>query len=237
MGLYWTLVALGFVTLLCFIAEKCKGYTVKATLMKSIVSALFMMVAIFTAFQQPADSATRSMAFFIVAGCLFGLLGDIWLDLKFVHPSDEKRYTYAGFCVFGVMHIIIVVGAMINFHAGLNALYFVVPILLGFVIGAVNVMLDKVMKLDYGPYKLISGIYGGILIATTLLFGSLSLASGFHNAFLNAMLIGYVLFLISDLVLCQTYFAGHEEKPYIAVNYATYYAAMYIIASAGLFLV
>jgi hypothetical protein len=51
------------------------------------------------------------------------------------------------------------------------------------------------------------------------------------------MLIGYVLFLASDLILSRTYFAGKEGKFFLAANYATYYSAMFIFASASLHLV
>ena len=238
MVLYWFMVALGFVLLLWFIHEKCKAYTVKATVIKSVVSALFMGVATYSAFKVAlAGAVGLTMPYFILVGCLFGLLGDIWLDLKYVHRSDETLYTFAGFCVFEVMHLIIIAGVITTFSGETGLLVILLPIVIGMVVGIVNVMLDKVLKLDYGNYKSISGIYGGVLIGTTLMFGALAIQSGFHNSFFVTMFIGYVLFLISDLVLSQTYFAGKEGKAFIAVNYAAYYAAMYVIASASLMLI
>lgn len=237
MVLYWILVALGFVLLLWYIHEKCKAYTPKAVILKSLVSALFMMVGILVAYRIPPAIPVRPLAFFIVAGCVFGLLGDIFLDLKFVHRSAETIYTYAGFCVFFTMHAIIMVGLIKYFGVVVNFWWTAIPILAGILIGIVNVLIGPAMKLDYTGYKEITMAYGGILIGATALCLSYCIATGFKNPFMIIMLIGYILFTASDLILSQTYFAGKEGKFFLAANYATYYSAMFIFASASLHLV
>ena len=231
---YWLLLMLGLFVLIWYIYEKCKGFSVKETILKSTVSAIFMIVATVTLFQFSKHGSSLTMPYFLIAGCLFGLLGDIWLDLKFVHREDETLYTFAGFCEFGIMHITVIVGLIVNYAVISRVLYIIIPLILGMIIGAINVSLDKIMKLDYGKYKFISGVYGGILISTTLLIASLAIMNSLHNSALNLAFVGYVLFLASDLVLSQTYFAGKGENPYIIANYATYYPAMFILASVGL---
>ena len=236
MILYWLFVIAGFLLLLLFIHEKCKAYTVKATLIKTAVSAIFMATGLLTAYNVPADSPARGMAFLIVAGSLFGLFGDIFLDLKYVHRSDETLYTYAGFCTFFIMHTIIVIGLIRYFGGAVGVLWTLLPLLVGFAVGIGNVFLGPVMKLDYTGYKGITMAYGGLLIGATLLTLVYAVKSGFASPFLTVMLVGYVLFLVSDLILSQTYFAGKEGRFFIASNYATYYAAMYLFASAAIYL-
>ncbi len=236
MGFYWFLIVVSFALLIYYIYEKCKAYTAKAVIIKATVSALFMMVGTYCAFMVPAMALHRGLAFFIVAGLLWGLLGDIWLDLKFVHRSDERIYTYAGFIVFFIGHIIYFVGICKEFGAG-HLVWCIVPILVGLVIGVVNVLIGPKMGMDYTGYKGITMLYGGELIGITLSVICLA-AFGYYweNPVLNIFAIGYVLFLISDLVLSQTYFKGNESKWIIAANYATYYAAMFIFASIPLWI-
>jgi uncharacterized membrane protein YhhN len=96
--------------------------------------------------------------------------------------------------------------------------------------------MGKIMKLDYGIYRPIVMGYGGILFSMTLLAGSLAWMHDFQFMTLNFMFIGGIFFLISDLVLSQTYFAGNESKGVIIANYLTYYPAQFIIASSLLFI-
>lgn len=236
MILYWILVALGFALLIYYIYEKCKAYTAKAVVVKATVSALFMMVGTVTAFMVPAEAEHRALAFFILGGLLWGLLGDIWLDLKFVHRSDETLYTYAGFIVFLIGHLIYFTGIVKEFGAS-HVVWVVAPMVGGLIFGVVNVFLGPKMKLDYTGYKAITMIYGGILVGCALSTCCLAaFAYGFQEPVLNIFAIGYISFLASDLILSQTYFAGNESKGIIAANYATYYAAMYIFASIPLWI-
>jgi len=237
MVLYWSFVGIGIALLVWFIAEKCKGYTVKATVIKSLVSVFFMLVAFWVAYQVQYVAPLWPLAFLMLPALLFGLLGDIWLDLKYVHRSDECMYTYAGFSVFLVMHLILIGSFVVLYGQVVPWWYTVLPLALGYLIGVGNVLIGPKMKLDYTGYKGITMVYGGTLIGAALLCLSYCISSGFQTMYWVVMLIAYVLFLISDLILSQTYFAGKEGKGFIASNYITYYAAMYMMASAALTLV
>lgn len=231
MPLIIVLYVLGACLLCFFIYEKIKAYSVKATVIKSLTSVGFMGVATVAAFLNHGQS---SFPYFIIMGLLFGLLGDIWLDLKYVYRPDDTIYTYAGFGVFAVGHIIFIIGMIVNYGAGVKLLWIILPLVVGLLLGVANGLLEKPMKMNYGKYKGAVMGYGGILIAITLLSLCMAWSYGFHNGTLNMMLIGTVLFLISDLILSQTYFGGEgKEAPvYIITNYVFYYAAMYVIASS-----
>ena len=55
--------------------------------------------------------------------------------------------------------------------------------------------------------------------------------NNFTNQFFVMMLIGGVLFAISDLVLSRTYFGeGHETPIDFILNYIFYYSAQFVIA-------
>ena len=103
----YALLLLGAVALFFYIREKLKAYTVKAVLWKAFVSTLFLTLAVdgwYTSGSQNIFGA------FIVLGLICGLLGDIWLDLKYVYPQHDDPYTYAGFASFAIGHVLFITG-------------------------------------------------------------------------------------------------------------------------------
>ena len=66
------------VLLVLYIREKIASYSVKAVLLKSVVSVLFITVAVLGWYL----STRGILGTFVIIGLTFGLLGDIWLDLK-----------------------------------------------------------------------------------------------------------------------------------------------------------
>ena len=168
---------------------------------------------------------------------VFGLLGDIWLDLKYVFPEKDEPFTYAGFCVFGVGHVLYITGMLMSYFPAGKPMTVIAPILLAAVMSVGNAVLEKPMKLHYGKLKPVVIAYGVLLFGMVLLSGSLALAHGWKETPLNLLFIGGVFFAISDLILSGTYFGVGKERPIdLALNYITYYAAQFLIASALVFL-
>ena len=241
MTLYIIVLIVAAILLAALIYVKSRKYSIKVVYIKAAVSVCFMLTAFIGTYRQFSGSGfmatpyfAASFPFFVMPGLLLGLLGDIWLDLKYAHREETTAHTYAGFISFLTGHLFYIVGLIINFNEPGKALYIILPIVIGMIIGVIIGITGKMMKLDYGRYKIIVMIYGGILVSMTLLSGSLALMNGWRMPVLNQMFAGGVLFLISDLVLSQMYFGqGHEYKGgFIAVNLITYYAAQFMIASA-----
>ena len=223
------LLILGAVALAMYIPEKIRGYTVKATIMKSVVSVFFIAVAI-------SAGSLAPLAQFIIMGLVFGLMGDIWLDLKYVYPAQDDPYTYAGFLSFAIGHILYIIGLVQHFYPGGKPLWILLPILLAVLVSAGNLMLEKTMKLHFGKMKWIVFGYGAILFSTVAISGSLALYHGWKVPTLNLFFAGGILFALSDLVLSGTYFGGKERPVDIILNYLTYYPAQFLIALSLLFL-
>ena len=218
------LLILGAAALAHYIPEKLRGYTVKAVLLKSIVSVLFIATAI-------AAGSKAPMAPFVILGLVFGLLGDIWLDLKYVYPAQDEIFTYAGFSVFGIGHILYVAGMLIQFGGGL---FLVVSFALAAVAAGLVLATEKPMKLNYGKMRPVVLIYGFLLFSTVFVSGGLLLARG--GTALWLLFIGGALFAISDLVLSGTYFGVGKERPVdIISNYIFYYAGQFLIAYSLVF--
>lgn len=235
--MYPLLLVCGAVLLFVYIREKIKVYSVKAVILKSIVSVLFVAIGVYGSWLSAAKGTASLLCPFVVLGLLFGLLGDIWLDLKYVFPEKDEPFTYAGFCVFGVGHILYITGMLLNYYPTGKPMTVIVPILLAVAMSVGNAVLEKPMKLQYGKLKPVVIAYGVLLFGMVLLSGSLALAYGWKETPLNLLFIGGVFFAISDLILSGTYFGVGKERPIdLALNYITYYSAQFLIASALVFL-
>ena len=237
MLVYCILLAAGAVLLAVYIREKIKAYSVKAVLIKSVVSALFIAVAAYGWYYSASGGAPHPIGVFVLLGLLFGLLGDVWLDLKYVFPQQDALFTRAGIGVFGVGHILYVIGLLLRFYPGGKPWYIIVPLLLAAIGSAGNLVLEKAMKLDFGDLKPMLGAYGFLLFSTVFLSGSFALLYRGSVVSLNLFCIGGVLFAISDMILNGTYFGTGKERPVdLATNYLTYYGAQFLIASSLMFL-
>lgn len=234
--LYPMLLACGAVLLCVYIREKIRAYSVKAVLLKTAVSVLFVTLGVYGVWLSALRGKASFLCPFVLLGLLFGLLGDIWLDLKYVFPEKDAPFTYAGFCVFGVGHILYILGMLLTYCPSGKPITVIVPVLLALVLSIGNAVLEKPMKLIYGKFKPVVIAYGVVLFAMVLIAGSLALDYGWKNAPLNLIFIGGVFFALSDLILSGTYFGKGKERPIdLALNYITYYAAQFLIASALVF--
>ena len=225
------LLVCGALALALYLKEKLRRYSLKATILKSVVSALFVAEAVCAWFSAAAGGALPILGAFVVPGLAFGLMGDIWLDLKFVYTQDDAPLTYAGFAVFGVGHILYQLGMLLQFPVGEKALWLLAPLVLAIALGFGNAAMEKPMKLRFGPMKPVVIVYGFLLFLTVLLSGTLALLHGWSQPALNVLFAGSVLFAASDLVLSRTYFGeGHDRPIDRALNYLTYYPGQFLIA-------
>ena len=227
----------GAVALALFLREKLRGPTLKAALWKSLVSALFVALAVCAWTHAASGGKLPILGAFVVPGLVFGLMGDIWLDLKFVYSADDAPLTYAGFAVFGVGHILYQLGLLLQFYIHGKAGYALVPMGLALLLTLGNICLEKPMKLQYGRMKPVVLAYGFLLFLTVLLSGSLALLHLWRERTLNLFFAGSVLFALSDLVLSGTYFGEGRDRPLdIALNYLSYFPAQFLIAFSLAFL-
>jgi hypothetical protein len=235
--LYFMLLLGGAVALVFYIREKIRAYSVKALLLKALVSTFFVAVGVYGAWLSAGRGSASPLCPFVLLGLLLGLLGDVWLDLKFVFPEKDTPFTLAGFCSFGAGHVLYLTGLLLSFYPAGKPLFVILPLLLAVLLSVGNLLLEKPMKLCYGKLKPVVLVYGALLFSTVLLSGSLALARGWQETPLNLVFVGAVLFAVSDLVLSGTYFGAGKERPIdLALNYLTYYPAQFLIALALMFL-
>ena len=227
------IIGIAICLLVWYLVSKCQKYDLKELFIKTGISVLFIVVALVASFSSGHFSIFNVL---IIIGLMFGLIGDILLDLKYIDIERTKGYTYSGFIVFGIGHILFITALIMNFYQG-NILFIILPILLDIVLAALTILLEKPLKLQYGNMKLMCCIYALCLFGTLSFSLFLAIQNGFQIVPLNLFLVGSALFAISDLVLSGTYFGIGKEKPIdFILNYLTYYGAQFVLAMSLLFL-
>ena len=228
------LLVLGAICLTLFLIEKVRKYSIKATLIKATTSFFFIALAAYSFYTHSEEA----FGAYVICGLTMGLLGDIWLDFKYVFKEHERIFTFAGFISFAIGHVFYILGIIMTL-AYPNVWYaYVGPLIFGLSCGALVLILEKPLKYVYGEYKTICFIYGTLLFTT---LGTTLFLTTFHHFSVvtyNMLFAGAVLFAVSDLILCGTYFGEGKERPFdIISNGITYYAAQYLIAFSLFFLV
>ena len=219
--------------LVWYIISKCEKYDLKELFLKIAISFLFVVVAIVSSFSSGKFTMFNLL---VITGLLLGLLGDVFLDLKYVDKERELGYTYAGFIVFGIGHILFITALCLNYYQSGGILFIILPIITSILLAALTILLEKPLKLKYGKMKLISFCYAICLFGSVSFSLFLSIQNGFQITSLTMFFIGSVLFTLSDLVLSGTFFGEGKERPIdFILNYSTYYSAQFVIAFMLLF--
>jgi len=227
---YTIALVLGIAATILFLAVRVKKGGLPGLVTKAVASVLFIATAC-AALAANIDEYRYGLL--IVMGLACGLLGDIWLDLKWVYVNDRDAYLYAGMCSFFIGHLFFISAIFMSYSWTPATL--AISIVAALIGAAVSLFMEKPMKLDYGKFRPVCILYGFILMMTAA--SSVVAAFSTGKTVWVVMSVGSVLFLLSDLVLTGTYFGEGKDTPaYVVINHALYYAAQFVIASSVLFL-
>ncbi len=227
---YYIVLAVGVVVSFVFCYQRRLGFSLKNLLFKSISSLCFLLTAVFALI---GNSSAYIYGSLIIMGGALGLVGDILLDLKGVYKQDEKTYLKGGFIFFLVGHIFYI-GALI-YSIKPKWWLILIAAVVSILIGIGTVLSANLMKVHYGAYRRIVAIYVAFLAMTMLTSILCVFLTNFQKGYI-LMAIGSVLFLLSDVVLSNTFFGrGKDKQHHLFINHFLYYAGQYLIASSVLF--
>lgn len=211
-----------------FTLKRAKRIGERALILKVIASVSFVLLG-FVAFW----AAKNTPSMMILPGLVFGLIGDIYLDMKYVYPESDTLYTFVGFGAFILGHVFYLI-FLLNQYGSLGT-GLIISAIIGVIGGVVIYLTENLMKLKYGRFRLISAFYAALLIFVTVYAGFICFARFSTSRFL--FFIGLVLFLISDLILSQIYFGKNKNTPKNSIlNHSAYYLAQILIASSTFFI-
>ena len=212
---------------------------------------MFIATAITAILENPNRSDVLLPALLMIVGLVLGMVGDITLDFKIYLKNlpyedaekDADKMTYIGMAAFGVGHILYITATALRFGASLNMLW---SALIGIgVTAAIFSLSIFVLKMRFGKF-LIPSISYCVLLTWFVVYSAWQLAVG-HSIANALLLVGSIMFIVSDLILSMTYFSKEEDykkegmlnpesKLMIVANHATYYIAQFLIAIALLFI-
>lgn len=224
--LYWIMLAVGVVATGTFLYLRIKKGGIIALYAKAVASLCFISTAF------AATNANHDFLAFgswMSFGLVLGMLGDVWLDLKWIYLQDKDSYLYSGFISFLLGHIC--------FNVAIYMSYDWTPLTLGISVAAAiiisvgNLVMGKPMKMNFGKFKLILFLYTSVLAMTMVSSIIAAVVTGFEEVWV-VMAVGSILFTLSDAVLSGMYFAeGKNTKVNIAINHTCYYAAQFCMAA------
>lgn len=229
---YYVLLAIGITATIVFLVLRVKKGGIAALYAKAIASCCFIATAL------AAMNRNRVFLEFgtlILAGLILGMLGDIWLDLKWIYLQDKNSYLYAGFISFLLGHLCFITAIFRS--APWNSFSIIMSIVLALVIGVIAILMEKPLKMKYGKFKLIVFLYSCTLALTMTASMMTAYITKFKLSAWIVMSVGALLFLLSDLVLSGMYFGENKNtKGNIILNHTLYYAAQFCMAATILFI-
>lgn len=221
-------VAIALCLTIAFIIIHNKFGGLYSVVFKLLASLGFVSIGITALFINEA-SATIQLLFFL--GAVFGLGGDVVLGLLEINEGKVNReFTItAGSVLFFIGHALyyIVMVKLMGFS--------IYPLIFGLV-ATVGIMLNtKLMKLKMGSLIYVLSVYAFAL--TTVM------AQAFYMMIVSSwsivsiiMFAGFILFLVSDMILSFQYFKEGSSPKLNIPNYITYYLAQILLMMSLLFI-
>jgi len=264
--MFWLIPAilLPLAGLAVYVPRRTTGHMRSALLIKCALSVGFILYALFAAYHgvnlgilaNPGAAASGfdrgatpvllipwavGLTLLTIAGMVFALLGDVWLDLKDTHLEQQKFYMFCGFSCFMICHLFFIVAMAMNY--ALPHWAWPVALAFGLLVAAFNIVTERPMGMDFGVYRWIVTVYSFIIGTATVLPWAYAIhiwRTPGHTLQPAVFAVGMLLFLLSDLVLSQIYFNKDREKAnrrinYI-LNYLFYFGGQYTLALSLWFL-
>ena len=221
-------IALGLVFFVLFVIKCHKQRSVGGVFLKNAISAFFIITAVIALVDKPSEF---QYGILILAGLVFGMLGDIYLDQKWVYPDDDKKYLYAGFISFAIGHLFYIPAIILNArNYGLELKYLWIAVAFAVFVSAFVLISEKPTKQHFGEFKITVMLYG--LVGAGMAGVSMVAAVCTKQPRFICCAIGGVMFLLSDLILSPMYFGPKEKNnpTNFFINHLTYYIAQYLLA-------
>lgn len=214
------LAVLGMIIQGCFIAVEHKEKYVAADILKGLAALMFVCIGLISYLKVTNDA----LGLKIVIGLIFGMVGDILLNLRFVLKENGQKAFLAGILAFLIGHVLYLM-ALIPLSST-----FVIDAAIGAVLAAaLLIYIFKTMDVKLA-FKIFGVFYLGAVIIMTVIAAHLAIATGNVHDIVYA--VGAVLFMASDIVLIFNTFSGTTKFSLRITNLSLYYIGQLLIAGS-----
>lgn len=213
------LIIIGVILQGVFITVEHQKKYVLADILKGLAAACFVIIGVLGYFNNPTDSFGQK----IMIGLIFGMIGDILLNLRFVVVEDKGQKVFLiGIVSFLVGHILYLTALLpLTDHT-------VACVCIGAVLAAaLLIYIFKTMDVKMA-FKIFGIFYLGAVIIMTVTAIDVALVNQSVRSIECA--IGAVLFMLSDIVLIFNTFSGKTKFSMRITNLSLYYIGQVMIA-------
>lgn len=199
---------------ICFIYHDNKYHDNKSIILKSLASLMFVLLAL---------SLYKNKALLIVVALIFNMLGDIVLILRNKYPNYKDKFFMCGTVSFFIAHVLML-SYLIKLNMNSIKIAFILSIVLYVILYSV---FSRVLKVS-GIIRVMGVIYTYIIMFTT----SMSIINYINCPIYGnlVLLIGIILFVISDIILITFKFAKSDKSVIQIICRSIYYLSQLILA-------
>ncbi len=237
-GLFIGISVAFLISVIIFLVERFKACSVKATVLKATSSLFFVILACVAVLMKPENSDYGMM---FIIGMVLCTIGDIWLDLKYVHKEFDEQYTFVGIGSFMISHIFYLVGILLAYPEFIGW-QVALAIFSALSVSVIERLVSKKTGFEYGKFKGLTFVYSIVIMLTVTFalnavnaFGWLPVLGGAEMPAVMprflCMNMGTVIFALSDLSLSIAFFKKDgNTKLNVVIIHVTYYIAQLLLA-------
>jgi len=203
-----------------FIYVEHKEKFVPAVILKGTASVVFVTIGLIA-------FITKGASNLVFIGLILGLVGDVFLNLRFVFTKIGSKVFLAGVASFLAGHILYLI-AIIN-----KATPWIPCLIIGVVVATiVLVIIFKVLDVKLS-YKIFGILYlGAVSLMASMAIGNYCVIQSNHNLIYA---IGALMFFVSDIVLIFNSFGKAPKFSLRITNLSFYYVGQLLIAFSMFF--
>ncbi len=230
--LFWIVFALCIAVTVFFIIKRTVNVKYSDLAVKVATSSLFVATGIAAIISNPDVNLT--FALMVIMGGVFGVLGDVFIELKWLQKEGNDTFFNFGFVTFMIQHVILVSAVFI--HYPMKLVNILISLTAPLTVLALSGFGAKITKMEMGKFKVIANAYGA-LASMTFSVAFMTMQNYGMEKSMIMFFAGGILFFASDLILSQIFFVkGKCNRVRVILNHITYYGAQILIASSLFFM-
>ena len=221
MTTFYILLAVAICAFLVFTIMWSRERPLLSFMLKGIATISVITLGVYTAI----NVGLGTIGILLIAGLAFCMLGDLVLALLEIFDETKRENVIkSGETAFALAQVVfIALLALIDTMT-------LFGLIAGVVIAGVIYLVRKPMKLDFGTTTIPTLLYSALLGANVVGSIILCITSGFAISTI-LLALGFIFFIISDLILSKIYFGGVRSPIVQKINLFVYYVAITLIAS------
>ena len=221
-----------------FIANDHKEKFVTAVILKGLASLAFVIIGALGYINfsgssalsntDPTQGLTKTVCLMICLGLLFGMLGDVFLGLRYIFDKARKALHLIGIALFFIGHIMYMI-ALIPMSVNLTAC-----VIIGTVLAAIMlVIIYKTLEMPR-----VFQIFGGFYVEAVIVMTAIAIGNCFalNSTFRIWYAVGAFIFMLSDMTMIFYTFGKEKKYSMRIMNLSLYFIGQLLIASSLMFI-